>query len=95
MVCSTIFCWLASNERESSLYVTNTTYSGLQEHRIIVYTATVQKAKPKVHLTFISNVGLSHAKKDVAAQARLVDIVQARVKACRQLKSKKGLARQA
>jgi hypothetical protein len=27
-------------ERESSLHVTNTTYSGLQEHRIIVYTAT-------------------------------------------------------
>jgi hypothetical protein len=25
-------------ERESSLHVTNTTYSGLQEHRIIVYT---------------------------------------------------------
>jgi hypothetical protein len=36
--------------RESSLHVTNTTYSGLQEHRIIVYTATGQKAKPKVHL---------------------------------------------
>jgi hypothetical protein len=31
-------------ERESSLQVTKTTYSGLQEHRIIVYTATGQKA---------------------------------------------------
>jgi hypothetical protein len=38
-------------ERESSFQVTNTTYSGLQEHRIIVYTATGQKAKPKVHLS--------------------------------------------
>jgi hypothetical protein len=38
-------------EIESSLHVTNTTYSGLQEHRIIVYTATGQKAKPKVHLS--------------------------------------------
>jgi hypothetical protein len=38
-------------ERESSLHVTNTTYSGLQQHRIIVYTATGQKAKPKVHLS--------------------------------------------
>jgi hypothetical protein len=37
--------------RESSLQVTQTTYSGLQEHRIIVYTATQQKAKPKVHLS--------------------------------------------
>jgi hypothetical protein len=37
--------------RESSLHVTNTTYSGLQEHRTIVYTATGQKAKPKVHLS--------------------------------------------
>jgi hypothetical protein len=36
---------------ESSLQVTKTTYSGLQEHRIIVYTATGQKAKPKVHLS--------------------------------------------
>jgi hypothetical protein len=33
--------------RESSLHVTNTTYSGLQEHRIIVYTATGQKAKQR------------------------------------------------
>jgi hypothetical protein len=40
-----------SVERESSLQVTKTTYSGLQEHRIIVYTATGQKAKPKVHLS--------------------------------------------
>jgi hypothetical protein len=31
--------------RESSLQVTKTTYSGLQEHRIIVYTATGQKAR--------------------------------------------------
>jgi hypothetical protein len=36
--------------------VTNTTYSGLQEHRIIVYTATGQKAKPKVHLSTESTV---------------------------------------
>jgi hypothetical protein len=42
--------------RESSLHVTNTTYSGLQEHRIIVYTATGQKAKPKVHLSMESTV---------------------------------------
>jgi hypothetical protein len=41
---------------ESSLHVTNTTYSGLQEHRIIVYTATGQKAKPKVHLSMESTV---------------------------------------
>jgi hypothetical protein len=41
---------------ESSLHVTNTTYSGLQEHRIIVYTATGQKAKPKVHLSTESTV---------------------------------------
>jgi hypothetical protein len=40
-----------SQRRESSLHATNTTYSGLQEHRIIVYTATGQKAKPKVHLS--------------------------------------------
>jgi hypothetical protein len=33
---------------ESSLHVTNTIYSGLQEHRIIVYTATGQKAMPKI-----------------------------------------------
>jgi hypothetical protein len=38
-------------ERESSLQVTKTTYSGLQEHRIIVYTATGQKAKPKVRMS--------------------------------------------
>jgi hypothetical protein len=37
--------------RESSLQVTKATYSGLQEHRIIVNTATGQKAKPKVHLS--------------------------------------------
>jgi hypothetical protein len=43
-------------ERESSLHVTNTTYSGLQEHRIIVYTATGQKAKLKVHLSTESTV---------------------------------------
>jgi hypothetical protein len=36
---------------ESSLQVMKTTYSGLQEHRIIVYTATGQKAMPKVHMT--------------------------------------------
>jgi hypothetical protein len=42
---------LLHQERESSLHVTNTAYSGLQEHRIIVYTATGQKAKPKVHLS--------------------------------------------
>jgi hypothetical protein len=42
--------------RESSFHVTNTTYSGLQEHRIIVYTATGQKAKPKVHLSTESTV---------------------------------------
>jgi hypothetical protein len=42
--------------RESSLHVTNTTYSGLQEHRIIVYTATGQKAKPKAHLSMESTV---------------------------------------
>jgi hypothetical protein len=35
-------------ERERSLQVTKTTYSGLQEHRSIVYTVTGQKAKPKV-----------------------------------------------
>jgi hypothetical protein len=33
---------------EHHLYHTG---SGLQEHRIIVYTATGQKAKPKVHLS--------------------------------------------
>jgi hypothetical protein len=44
------------SERESSLHVTYTTYSGLQEHRIIVYTATGQKAKPKVHLSTESTV---------------------------------------
>jgi hypothetical protein len=42
--------------RESSLHVTNTTYSGLQEHKIIVYTATGQKAKPKVDLSTESTV---------------------------------------
>jgi hypothetical protein len=43
--------------RESSLQVTKTTYSGLQEHRIIVYTATGQKAQPKVHMS--TAVGVS------------------------------------
>jgi hypothetical protein len=33
------------SERESSLQVTKTTYSGLQEHRIVEYTATGQKAR--------------------------------------------------
>jgi hypothetical protein len=33
--------------RESSLQAKKTTYSGLQEHRIIVYTATGQKTKAK------------------------------------------------
>jgi hypothetical protein len=42
--------------RESSLHVTNTTYGGLQEHRIVVHTATGQKAKPKVHLSTESTV---------------------------------------
>jgi hypothetical protein len=42
--------------RESSLHVTNTAYSGLQEHRIIVHTATGQKAKPKLHLSTESTV---------------------------------------
>jgi hypothetical protein len=37
--------------RESSLQVTKTTYGGLKEHRIIVYTATGQKVKLKVHLS--------------------------------------------
>jgi hypothetical protein len=46
--------------RESSLHVTNTTYSGLQEHRIIVYTATGQKAQPKVHLAPGWPQGQSH-----------------------------------
>jgi hypothetical protein len=32
---------VAAGERESSLQVTKTTYSGLQEHRIIVHTAGV------------------------------------------------------
>jgi hypothetical protein len=41
---------------ESSLHVTNTTFSGLQEHRIIVYTAAGQKAKPMVHLSTESTV---------------------------------------
>jgi hypothetical protein len=64
-------CWVAASlnregevalkdtsmrERESSLHVTNTTYSGLQEHRIIVYTATGQKAKPKVPFSTESTV---------------------------------------
>jgi hypothetical protein len=35
------------DERESSLQVTKTTCIGLQEHRIIKYTAAGQKAKPK------------------------------------------------
>jgi hypothetical protein len=41
-------------ERESSLQVTNTTYSGLQEHRIIVYTATTccYRAESKAKGTF-------------------------------------------
>jgi hypothetical protein len=47
---------LPSAERESSLHVTNTTYNGLQEHRIIVYTATGQKAKQLVHLSTESTV---------------------------------------
>jgi hypothetical protein len=33
------------------LQVTKTTFSGLQDQRIIVYTATGQKAKPKVHMS--------------------------------------------
>jgi hypothetical protein len=33
------------------LQATTTTFSGLQEHRIIVYTATGRKAKPKVHMS--------------------------------------------
>jgi hypothetical protein len=37
--------------RESSLKVTKTNFSGLQQHRTIVYTATGQKAKPKVHMS--------------------------------------------
>jgi hypothetical protein len=37
--------------RESSLQVAKTTYSGLQEHRIIVYTVTGQKAKLKVRMS--------------------------------------------
>jgi hypothetical protein len=49
----TMWCFFG---RESSLHVTNTTYSGLQEHRTIVYTATGQKAKPKVHLSMESTV---------------------------------------
>jgi hypothetical protein len=39
-----------------------TTYSGLQEHRIIVYTATGQKAKPKVHLSTESTVARNSSK---------------------------------
>jgi hypothetical protein len=37
--------------RESSLQVTKTTDRGLQERRIIVYTAAGQKAKLKVHMS--------------------------------------------
>jgi hypothetical protein len=48
--------------RESSLHVTKTTYSGLQEHRIIVYTATGQKAKPKGHLSTESTVTRNSSK---------------------------------
>jgi succinate-acetate transporter protein len=36
---------------ENSLQVTETTYSGLQEHRSIMYTATGQKAKPKERMS--------------------------------------------
>jgi hypothetical protein len=39
------------NNRASSLQVTKTTYSGLQEHRIIKNTATGQNAKPKVRMS--------------------------------------------
>jgi hypothetical protein len=53
---------IAMHERESSLHVTNTTYSGLQEHRILVYTATGQKAKPKVHLSKESTVTRNSSK---------------------------------
>jgi hypothetical protein len=56
-------------ERESSLHVTNITYSGLQEHRIIVYTATGQKAKPKVHLSTESTV-TGHSSKTPEACRR-------------------------
>jgi hypothetical protein len=47
---------ITPDAREGSLHVTNTTYSGLQEHRSIVYTATGQKAKPKVLLSTESTV---------------------------------------
>jgi hypothetical protein len=43
-------CLSLTTKRESSLQVTKPTYSGLQEHRIIVYTAAGQKAKPKVYI---------------------------------------------
>jgi hypothetical protein len=57
VVCSSRFFFLTTRRlRESSLHVTNTTYSGLQEHRIIVSTATGQKAKPKVHLSMEGTV---------------------------------------
>jgi hypothetical protein len=65
--------------RESSLHVTNTTYSGLKEHRIIVYTATGQKAKPKVHLSTESTVTDSsrqHVLSLLAAHAHLQDSMQ-------------------
>jgi hypothetical protein len=54
--------WLAAcyDVPERELVTCNEHHSDLQEHRIIVYTAAGQKAKPKVHLSMEStNTGNS------------------------------------
>jgi hypothetical protein len=58
-----------------------TTYSGLQEHRIIVYTATGQKAKPKVHVWYACTVHTSPLlphEKILRARAKLEEHIEGR-----------------
>jgi hypothetical protein len=51
----------------SSLQVTKTTYSGLQEHRIMKYTATGHKAKAKEQMS-TETTDLGHLCKSPGAQ---------------------------
>jgi hypothetical protein len=43
--------WALHDHERELLRVTKTTYSGIQEHRIMKYTATGQKAKPKERMS--------------------------------------------
>jgi hypothetical protein len=54
--------------RESSLQETKTTYSGLQEHGIIKYTATGQKTKPKERMSTESTDTGNSSKPPVACR---------------------------